>query len=100
MTLHVVQMRSRATSLIPHDSVSGRALTVVIAILTFLACLAAGGAVLLAEASAAWRDDVSREITVQIKPSRGADADAAVEKTLALANASAAVASVRALGRD
>jgi cell division transport system permease protein len=100
MTDHPVDEDARASSLIPHDSVSGRALTVVIAILTFLACLTAGGAVLLADASAAWREDVSREITVQIKPGAETDADAAVEKALAVAKQSAAVASARALGRD
>jgi cell division transport system permease protein len=100
MTLQVMRVRSRATSLIPHDSVAGRSLTVVIAILTFLACLAAGGAVLLGEASAAWRSDVSREVTVQIKPTSGEDADADVEKVLNAVKASPTVAAVRALGRD
>ena len=100
MTVLVVQARSRATSLIPHDSVAGRALTVVIAILTFLACLAAGGAVLLGDASTAWRNDVSKEVTVQIKPTSGEDADADVEKVLNAARASPLVLAVRALGRD
>ncbi len=88
-----------AGALIPHDTVSGRALTVVIAILTFLACLCAGGVVLLASTSAAWRDDVSREITVQILPRAGVDAEAEVGKVVAIASSSPAVASVRALSR-
>ena len=85
--------------LIPHDTVSGRALTAVIAILTFLACLCAGGAVVLAAASSAWRDDVAREITIQIRPHIGADADAEADKVAALAKQSPAVASVRLLSR-
>ena len=36
--------------LIPRDSVAGRALVVVIAIMTFLACLTAGAALLVADA--------------------------------------------------
>ncbi len=100
MSLPVLSARSRSRSLIPHDSVAGRALTVVIAILTFLACLAAGGAVLLGDASAAWRSDVSKEVTVQIKPTSGEDADAVVEKVVSAAKASPLVASVRALARD
>ena len=86
-------------ALIPHDTLSGRALTVVIAILTFLACLCAGGVALLAASTAAWRDEVSREITIQILPREGVDADAEVSKVVAIASASAAVASVTALSR-
>ena len=41
----------RDMPLVPADSIAGRALVVVIAILTFLACLTAGGAVLVGEAS-------------------------------------------------
>jgi cell division transport system permease protein len=89
----------RPAMLIPHDTVSGRALAAVIAILTFLACLCAGGAVLLAASSAAWREDVSREITIQIRPHAGVDSDAEAEKVAALAAHSPAVASVRLLSR-
>ncbi len=78
---------------------SGRALTVVIAILTFLACLCAGGVALLAASSAAWRDEVSREITIQILPRDGVDADAEVSRVVAIVSASPAVASVTALSR-
>jgi cell division transport system permease protein len=86
-------------ALIPHDTVSGRALAVVIAILTFLACLCAGGVVLLAASSAAWRDEVSREITIQILPRAGLDVDAEVAKVVGVASGSRAVASVKALSR-
>ena len=86
-------------ALIPQDTVSGRALTAVIAILTFLACLCAGGAVVLAAASAAWRADVSREITIQIRPRGQADVEAEVQKVVMLASASPAVASVSAPSR-
>jgi cell division transport system permease protein len=85
--------------LIPHDTVSGRALTAVIAILSFLACLCAGGAVWLAASSAAWRADVAREITIQIRPRAGVDLDAEVNKVVMLASGSPAVSSVKALSR-
>ena len=39
----------RDMPLVPADSIAGRALVVVIAIMTFLACLTAGGALLIAE---------------------------------------------------
>ena len=41
--------RPRQTALIPADTVAGRALVVVIAIMTFLACLTAGAAILVGE---------------------------------------------------
>ena len=85
--------------LIPHDSASGRALAAVIAILTFLACLAAGGAVLLAQSSAAWRADVSREVTIQIKPRPGVDDDAAVAAVVKAASQSTAASSLNVLTR-
>lgn len=88
-----------AGALIPHDTVSGRALTVVIAILTFLACLCAGGVVLTAASSAAWRDEVSREITIQVLPRGGVDPEAEVNKVVMIASGSPAVASVKALSR-
>lgn len=86
----------KPVTLIPHDTVSGRALAAVIAILTFLACLCAGGAVLLAASSAAWRDEASREITIQIRPRLGVDAEAEVAKVVNAVAASPAVASARA----
>jgi cell division transport system permease protein len=88
-----------AAALIPHDTVSGRALTAVIAILTFLACLCAGGGVLLAASSASWRSEVSREITIQIRPRVGADTDAEVKKVVMIASGSPAIASVSAMSR-
>ena len=91
--------RVRPVNLIPHDTVSGRALAAVIAILTFLACLCAGGAVMLAAASSAWRDDVSREITIQIRPHEGADAEAEAQKVAALASQSPAIKAVKLLSR-
>jgi cell division transport system permease protein len=88
-----------AIALIPHDTVSGRALMAVIAILTFLACLCAGGAVLLAASSGAWRSEVSREITIQVRPHAGVDTDAEVNKVVMMASGSPAIASVSAMSR-
>ena len=57
----------RDAPLIPRDSVAGRALVVVIAIMTFLACLTAGAALVVADASHGWRSEVLRDITIQVK---------------------------------
>src|SRR6202044_4023986 len=85
--------------LIPRDSVAGRALVVVIAIMTFLACLTAGGALLVADASQAWRSDVLREATIQVKSRTGDDVESLVAKAVAIATKTPDVESVHALSQ-
>ena len=85
--------------LIPRDSVAGRALVVVIAIMTFLACLTAGAALLVAHASQAWRSDVLREATIQVKPGAGDDIDSLVAKAVAIASKAPEVESARAYSK-
>jgi cell division transport system permease protein len=85
--------------LIPRDSVAGRALVVVIAIMTFLACLTAGAALLVADASQAWRSDVLRDATIQVKPQPGDDVESLVAKAVTLAAQAHEVESARALSR-
>ena len=85
----------RDMPLIPGDSVAGRALVVVIAIMTFLACLTAGGALLVAHASQYWRSDVLRDVTIQVKPGEGDDPDALVAKVVSVASRAPGVENVR-----
>jgi len=85
--------------LIPGDSVTGRALVVVIAIMTFLACLTAGAALLVADASQAWRSDVVRDAMIQVKPRPGEDVDSLVAKAVSLATQAPQVESAHALSR-
>ncbi len=68
----------RDLPLVPPASIAGRALIALIAIMTFLACLTAGGAILVAQASQGWRADVARDVTIQIKPRPGDDVEAVV----------------------
>jgi cell division transport system permease protein len=82
----------RDMPLVPADSIAGRALVVVIAIMTFLACLTAGGAILISEASEAWRGDVSRDVTIQIKPRSGEDVEALVATAAEIASRAPGVA--------
>ena len=81
------------------DSVAGRALVVVIAIMTFLACLTAGAALLVADASQAWRSDVLREATIQVKPRAGDDVESLVAKAVAIATQTPDVESAHALSQ-
>jgi cell division transport system permease protein len=86
----------RDMPLVPADSIAGRALVIVIAIMTFLACLTACGAILVANAAQGWRSDVSRDVTIQVKPATGRDLDAEVAKALEAASSAPGVAEARA----
>ena len=63
------------TALVPRNSISGRALIAVVAIMTFLASLTTGAVVLVAGAASEWQSDVAREATIQIIPAPGRDLD-------------------------
>ena len=81
----------RDLPLVPTTSLAGRALVTTVAIMTFLAALAAGAAVLVLDASHDWRSAVAREITIQVKPQTGRDLDADTATAVALARATAGV---------
>jgi cell division transport system permease protein len=85
----------RNQSLVPSDSSAGRALVTVIAILTFLAALAAGAAQLVASASADWNSSVAREATIQVRPNPQRDIEADVATAADIARTDVAVETVR-----
>lgn len=84
----------REVSLVPASSIAGRSLVVVVAIMTFLASLAAGAGVVVAGTARDWRAAVSREMTIQVKPVPGRDLDADAAKAAALARGAEGVAAV------
>jgi len=71
--------------LIPTDNTTSRALVTVIAIMTFLATLTGGSAILVYQASQGWNAAVSREMTIQVKPALGRDIDADARKAAEIA---------------
>lgn len=79
--------------LVPAASIAGRALITVVAIMTFLAALTAGMAILIADASSDWQSDVSREMTIQIRPMPGRDLDADTATAAAIARRAKGIAS-------
>jgi len=85
----------RNKPLVPAQSIAGRALVTVIAIMTFLASLAAGSGLLVAQASRDWTQTVSREMTIQVKPVAGRDIEADVRQAAELARSAPGVANVR-----
>jgi cell division transport system permease protein len=88
------------TPLVPRNSISGRALIAVVAIMTFLASLTTGAVLLVAGAASEWQSDVAREVTVQIIPAPGRDLDAAVDKAAAAARAFPGIGDVRVYSKE
>ena len=88
------------TPLVPRNSISGRALIAVVAIMTFLASLTTGAVMLIGGAAKEWQSDVAREVTIQIIPAPGRDLDAAVDKAAAAARAFPGIGGVRAYSKD
>jgi cell division transport system permease protein len=88
------------TPLVPRNSIAGRALIAVVAIMTFLASLTTGAVLLIGSAASDWQSDVSREMTIQLIPSPGRDLDAAVDKAAAAARAFPGIGEVRAYSKE
>src|SRR5215470_12610636 len=86
---------AKEAAIVPADSISGRALMAVIAIMTFLATLTLGAVVLVRSAAGEWQSAVAREITIQVRPSEGRDVEADVQQAAALATATAGISAVR-----
>jgi len=87
------------TSLVPVDSIAGRALVAVIAIMTFLAALTIGAVVLVSAAANEWQSAVAREVTIQIRPMPGRDADKDVAAAASVASGISWIESVKPYSR-
>ena len=61
------------TTIVPKDSIAGNALTAVVAIMMFLAAVTSGGVAMVIGAASEWQSDISREMTIQIRPTSGND---------------------------
>lgn len=68
----------RLTPIVPQESLAGRALIAVLAIMCFLSCLAVGAVSIVLDAAQGWQSEVAREITIQLRPRQGVD----IEKDL------------------
>jgi cell division transport system permease protein len=88
------------TALVPRNSISGRALVAVVAIMTFLVSLTTGAAILVTKAAGEWQSDISREMTIQIMPAPGRDLDTSVNRAVAIARAISGVTEVRPYSKE
>jgi cell division transport system permease protein len=74
------RFQAKTAQIVPSASIAGNALTVVIAIMSFLACLTAGAVYMVNQSANAWVNDIASEITVELDPVNTAD----IEKKMTL----------------
>jgi len=89
-----------SSSIVPADSISGRALLAVVAIMTFLAALTLGAVVLVRSAAGEWQSSVAREVTIQLRPNDQRDIEADLRDAAAIAQDTPGVASVRVYSKQ
>lgn len=87
-------------AIVPKNSIAGRALVAVVAIMTFLASLTTGGVMLVRASANAWQADVAREVTIQVRPVEGRDFEAEVSRVVGIVRAFPGIAEVRPYSKE
>jgi cell division transport system permease protein len=90
----------RTAPIVPRDTVTGRALLSVIAIMTFVAALIVGAISVVADNVSAWRNDMARELTIQLRPLPGREIAVEIGKAIDIARRTNGIADARAVTRD
>jgi cell division transport system permease protein len=88
------------TPIVPKKSIAGRALVAVVAIMTFLASLTVGAVMLVRGAASDWQSDLSREVTIQVRPEAGQNFEGQVDRAVEIAREFPGVADVRAYSKE
>jgi cell division transport system permease protein len=88
------------TPIVPKTSIAGRALVAVVAIMTFLSSLTVGAVLLVRTAASEWQSDVSREVTIQVRPTAGRDIEADVRQATDIARGFRGIDSVRPYSKE
>lgn len=91
---------TKSASIVPDNSVTGRTLMLLIAIMTFLSCITLGGVVLVQKSAIAWSSEVGREVTIQIRPIAGEVMESNLRTAVSLAENSPGIAKAFALSLD
>src|ERR1700755_3541613 len=79
-TTTVRHVQRKMAPIVPAQNIAGRALVLVIAIMTFLSCLTFGAVPLVRDTASVGENQISREATIQIKPADGLDMEAALKQ--------------------
>jgi len=84
-------------SIVPSETIAGTALVFVIGIMAFLACLTLGAVSLVNSSADKWQSDISREVTIQIRPSDQVGMENAIREASRIALSFAGVSQVQVL---
>ena len=87
------------TGLMPADSASGATLHTIVAVMSFLACLALGGVLTLSRMASQWTDGLSSSATVQLLPSSQISPEDQVKEALSVVTQWPGIMSAKALSR-
>jgi len=90
----------KSTQIVPAGSVTGRSLTLVIAIMCFLACLTSGAVYLISRSADAWLHDMASEVTVQVEPQDKVDPAKTIAAVVELLTKEPGITNVKALSLD
>lgn len=85
---------------VPKAGVASQALILVIAIMSFLACVTVGAVSLVNKSATTWQSQIAREATIQIRPADNMDMDTALEDARAIAASFAGVRDARIISRE
>lgn len=85
-------------NIVPREGIAGQALLTVITIMAFLACLTLGAVSMVSDTAKGWQNDISREITVQIRPFENVEMDKAIREASLIMMSFESVDNVTALG--
>jgi cell division transport system permease protein len=87
-------------AIIPANVASLTSLTVTMAVMSYLACLAIGALILVDRAVDAWTSGLAREMTLQVRYVRGADLDAELRKAREIIEAFPGIQQVEVMDAD
>lgn len=78
--------RNRSSNpIVPERSVASQTLMIVVAIMSFLTCLTFAAVTIVWQQASHWQSDISREVTIQVRPVDGVDLAGELRKAVALA---------------
>ena len=84
---------------VPRAGIASQALILVIAIMSFLACVTVGAVSLVNKSASAWQSQIAREATIQIRPADNMDMETALEDARTIAASFDGVRDARIIGR-
>ncbi|WP_137388278.1 cell division protein FtsX [Rhodoligotrophos defluvii] len=88
-----------AAPIMPEGTVAGRSLLLVVVLMSYLACLALAGVLIISQAVSTWSADIARELTLQIRPVEGSNVDTEVEKAYVILQSTRGVTSLRIIDK-